>query len=155
MSIGERLRERRLAQKLTLGQVAAYEDISAQYLPELERRMKQPHAWELLVALSRRYGCSTDYLLGFSDDPTPRPQQKEAPAFWALWKQAQKLSPDGREKLAVFIRQIVEAEAGERRHIAENLTANALWREIERALSPAQAEQALDLLLQIVEESET
>lgn len=154
MSIEERLRERRLAQKLTLGQVAVYEAISAQYLSELERSKKQPHAWELLVALSRRYGCSTDYLLGFTDDPTSRPQQTGNPELWTLWQQTQRLSPNGREKLTVLIRQLMEAEIEERRRLAENLTAGTLWREIEKALSPVQAEQVLDLLLQIVEESE-
>ena len=154
MSIGERLRERRLARQLTLGQVAEYEAISSQYLSELERSKKQPHAWELLVALSRRYGCSTDYLLGFTNDPILQPQQRENAELWTLWKQAQRLSPAGQERLAAYIRRMLEAEAGERRRLAENLTADALWREIESALSPEQAEQVLDLLLQIVEDSE-
>jgi len=67
-------------------------------------------------------------------------------------KQAQRLSPDGREKLAACIRGMLEVEAGERRRLAENLTAGTLWREIGGALSPVQAEQVLDLLLQIVED---
>lgn len=40
MSVGERLRERRKAARLTLGQVGAYEGITPQYLSQLEKEKR-------------------------------------------------------------------------------------------------------------------
>ena len=40
MSVGERLKERREAARLTLGQVGAYEGITPQYLSQLEKEKR-------------------------------------------------------------------------------------------------------------------
>lgn len=71
MRTGERLREQRDNAGLTLGQVATYEGVTPQYLSNLEKGRNAPNVWPLLARLARRYGCSTDYLLGLTDDPTP------------------------------------------------------------------------------------
>ena len=80
------------------------------------------------------------YLLPQPAQPADSIRRRENAELWTLWKQAQRLSPAGRERLAACIRRMLEAEAGERRRLAENLTADALWREIESALSPGQSD---------------
>ncbi len=72
MTIGERLRERRQHIGLSLGQVGEYEGVTAQYLSDLERGRNQPNVWSLLTKLAERYRTTADYLLGLSDDPSPR-----------------------------------------------------------------------------------
>lgn len=69
--MGSRLRERREHIKLSLGQVAEYEQIGRQYLSKLELGVNEPPTWPLLAQLARRYNTSADYLLGLTDDPSP------------------------------------------------------------------------------------
>lgn len=71
MTIGERLRERRLEIGLSLGQVGEYEGVTPQYLSNLEHGRNQPNVWLLLTKLAMRYRTTTDYLLGITDDPSP------------------------------------------------------------------------------------
>ena len=77
MTVGERLREQREALDLTLKQVASQEGITLQYLSKLERGINDPSVWHLLARLALRYGCSTDYLLGLTDDPAPAGRTSE------------------------------------------------------------------------------
>lgn len=72
MTTGERLRRQRERVALTLGQVAEYEGVSKTYLSALEREVNSPNVWPLLARLAERYRTSADYLLGLSDDPSPR-----------------------------------------------------------------------------------
>ena len=77
MSVGQRLRKMREDAGLTLGQVSAYEDVSAQYLSGLELGKNSPNVWPLLAKLARRYNTTADYLLGLTDDPSPRGEESE------------------------------------------------------------------------------
>ncbi len=72
MSIGERLNQQRKKLGLTLGQVAEYEGVSKTYLSSLERGVNEPNVWGLVARLARRYDTTTDYLLGVTDNPSPR-----------------------------------------------------------------------------------
>lgn len=77
MNTGERLREQRNKAGLTQGQVETYEGITKQYLSDLERGRNDPNVWSLIARLAKRYHCSTDYLLGLTDDPSPTGQASE------------------------------------------------------------------------------
>lgn len=68
---GERLRLMREQQGLSIRAVARQEQISPSYLSGLERGENAPNVWPLLARLARRYGTTTDYLLGLTDDPRP------------------------------------------------------------------------------------
>ena len=76
--IGRRLREQREWAKLTQGQVATYEGCDVNYISKLERGVNTPNVWPMLARLARRYGCSTDYLLGLTDDPSPRRTENDS-----------------------------------------------------------------------------
>jgi transcriptional regulator with XRE-family HTH domain len=89
MNVGERLKERRESVNLTLGQVGAYEDVTAQYLSQLETGKRTPNVWALLKRLAGRYRTSADYLLGITDDPTPMRDKGE-------------LAPEARQLLSLF-----------------------------------------------------
>ena len=83
MLTAARLRERREQAGLTQGQVAQYEGITPQYLYKLEQGVNNPPAWPLLAKLARRYRCTTDYLLGLTENPqgyAPTPELPEAVA---------------------------------------------------------------------------
>ncbi|MCC9078840.1 helix-turn-helix domain-containing protein [Litorilinea aerophila] len=58
-------------QGLSIRAVARQEQISPSYLSGLERGENAPNVWPLLARLARRYGTTTDYLLGLTDDPRP------------------------------------------------------------------------------------
>lgn len=74
--MSERLKERRNAARLTLGQVEVYEGVTAQYLSQLETEKRKPN-WSLLARLAQRYGTSADYILGLTDDPSPVDKRAE------------------------------------------------------------------------------
>lgn len=66
MSLGERLRERRLKLRLTNGQVAKYIGISKAHVSDMEHDRSKP-SLELLGRLARYYKTTTDYLLELTD----------------------------------------------------------------------------------------
>lgn len=108
--IGDRLRERREEAGLEIGQVAQYENLSKSYISQLETGRKQPNVWLLLVKLARRYGCSTDYLLGLTDDPTP-PRGAELPIYGPeLVNLARQLSDTRRLELLRIAETLYELE---------------------------------------------
>jgi transcriptional regulator with XRE-family HTH domain len=82
MGTAERLRERREAAGLSLGQVAEYEGRHKSQISKLETGYSEPPAWALIASLARRYRTSSDYLLGLTDDPSPA-ALRELPAFGA------------------------------------------------------------------------
>lgn len=73
--IGRRLREQREKAKLTQGQVAVYEGCDVNYISKLERGVNRPNVWPMLAHLAKRYGTTSDYLLGLNDDPSPVAEQ--------------------------------------------------------------------------------
>lgn len=70
MTLGEKLREMRKEQRKTLRQV--YEDTGIDYsnLAKLERGEHGCNSSTLQI-LADYYGCTTDYLLGYTDNPNP------------------------------------------------------------------------------------
>jgi transcriptional regulator with XRE-family HTH domain len=69
MTVGDRLRQQRERANLSQGQVGKYEGVTPQYISDLERGRNNPPAWDLLARLAKRYGCTTDYLLGRTKFP--------------------------------------------------------------------------------------
>lgn len=111
MSVGERLRERRLESRLSLGQVGEYEGITPQYLSDLERGRNNPPAWSLLTKLAHRYECTTDYLLGLTDNPNGYAPAPELPSFGReVLDVMDRLSEGRREELHQHALVLNEAE---------------------------------------------
>ncbi|MBQ8147582.1 MAG: helix-turn-helix transcriptional regulator [Lachnospiraceae bacterium] len=67
--LGERLQEQRVANHLSQKEVAGRLNISASVISNYESGERSPSI-ENLVALSRVYHCSTDYLLGIDKTDT-------------------------------------------------------------------------------------
>ena len=70
VTIGERIRELRTAKGQTGGQVATYLGITSVHVSNIESGKRKP-SLDLLAKLAHYFGCSTDYLLGLTDDPSP------------------------------------------------------------------------------------
>lgn len=115
MSIHARLRERREYAQLTQGQVAEYEGITPQYLYKLEQGINNPPAWPLLARLATRYKCTTDYLLGLTDNPNGYAPVPELPSFGReVLEVMERLSEGRREELHQHALVLDEAELRER-----------------------------------------
>lgn len=70
-TLGKRLRERREMAGMSQAEIAKQTGMIQSNLSLLERGKK--HVWaDTLFSLATTLGCSTDYLIGLSDDPTPR-----------------------------------------------------------------------------------
>lgn len=118
MSVGERLRRQRQRVGLSLGQVAAYENVSRQYLSRLELGDDEPGAWDLIGRLARRYSTSVDYLLALTDDPSV--SAGAVPDFAVdLVEILRKASASRRDEITAIARLLVESE--ERRREAVDL----------------------------------
>ena len=68
---GQRLREIRKQQRETQDGLAAVLDVSTSQISEMEHG-KKTTTLEKFALLCEHYKVSADYLLGLSDDPTPR-----------------------------------------------------------------------------------
>jgi len=110
MSIGDRLRERRKEIELTLGQVAEYEGVSKTYLSSLERGVNEPNVWHLVARLAKRYDTTTDYLLGLTDDPSPRSEGELPPGVRDLVTLALGLNEARQQELLGHARVLSEAQ---------------------------------------------
>ena len=108
--MGSRLRERREHADLTLGQVAEYEQIGRQYLSKLELGVNEPPTWPLLAQLARRYNTSADYLLGLSDDPSPRRDEPLPEPVRELLQLSVELPASRQEELLELAHVLYEAE---------------------------------------------
>jgi transcriptional regulator with XRE-family HTH domain len=78
---GDRLRRRRKAQQLSQQELAALMQIPQSWISELENG-KRPHVEaDTVYRFCRALGCTSDYLVGLTDDPTPptkRPRPRKA-----------------------------------------------------------------------------
>lgn len=72
MSRGERFKLARERAELSQGQVAEYAETSQSYLSDIELNKRWPSTWSLLQRLAELCRVPTDYLLGLTDDPSPR-----------------------------------------------------------------------------------
>lgn len=139
MAVGDRLREQRQRARLSLGQVGEYEGLTAQYLSDLERGRNNPPAWSLLTRLAQRYHCTTDYLLGLTDNPNGYAPAPELPTFGReVLEVMERLSEGRREELHQHALVLDEAERRER-----NERQAAMY--LDRA--EAMGEDVLDALL--------
>lgn len=68
--VGERIRERRNAQKLSQEKLADLIQTSQKQVSRYESGLNEPTA-NVIVALIQALNTSADYLLGVVDDPTP------------------------------------------------------------------------------------
>lgn len=78
--LGERVRRRRMALGLSQTEFAKQAGIPVPRLSNIEHGHQSIYI-ERLAALAKALNVSTDYLLGFSDDPTPpakRPRSRKA-----------------------------------------------------------------------------
>ncbi len=110
MTIGERLRERRNAIGLSLGQVEEYEGLTAQYLSDLERGRNQPNVWPLIARLAKRYRTTTDYLLGLTEDPSPRREEPIPPTMREVLSLGEHWSAARQDELLAHARVLDEAQ---------------------------------------------
>jgi transcriptional regulator with XRE-family HTH domain len=135
MLIPGRLRERREHAKLTQGQVAQYEGITPQYLYKLEQGINSPPTWSLIAKLAQRYHCTTDYLLGLTDEPNGYAPAPELPSFGReVLEVMERLSEGRREELHQHALVLDEAERRERN---ERQMAEAMGEEVLGALLTA------------------
>lgn len=65
-----RVRELREAQKISGPKLAEMLNISPQYLYDLEKGERRLNE-ELIARLTRIFNVTADYLLGYTNDPTP------------------------------------------------------------------------------------
>lgn len=155
---GERLKERRGAAGLTQGQVSVYEDVSTSYLSNLERGHNVPSVWDLLARLAKRYHTSTDYLLGLTDDPSPREPQTMGERHVVYEVESVGTHQRVQELLATFT-QLGDRRQEELIRLGETLLAvqieeeealtaemRALLDALEAQLSPEMLDQLYDLL---------
>jgi transcriptional regulator with XRE-family HTH domain len=78
--LGDRLRRRRKDQDLSQLELAALMQIPQSWISELENA-KRPHVEaDTVYRFCRVLGCTSDYLVGLTDDPTPpkRPRPRTA-----------------------------------------------------------------------------
>jgi len=76
MDFAARLRSLREKKGVTQTELGRLFNLSKQAISSYERRESQPDV-ETLKRLADYFQCSTDYLLGRTDDPTP-PKKREA-----------------------------------------------------------------------------
>ena len=78
--LGDRLRRRRKDQQLSQQELAALMQIPQSWISELENG-KRPHVEaDTVYRFCRALGCTSDYLVGLTDNPNParRPRPRKA-----------------------------------------------------------------------------
>ena len=78
-SLGERMAQARRAQHLTLLEVAQRTGLQVQHINRLEKDHRVHVRSDTLAHLAAALKCSTDYLVGLTDDPTPHATPKPKP----------------------------------------------------------------------------
>jgi HTH-type transcriptional regulator, competence development regulator len=80
-SLGDRLAQRRAGRGLSLRELGVRTGLKAQNISRVETGERTHVRSDTLERLAEALGCSTDYLLGRTDDPTPptkRPRSRKA-----------------------------------------------------------------------------
>lgn len=77
MTIGEKLKKLRLNRHLKQINLANIAKITPQAYSQYELNKRQPSV-DAIINIAIFYGISADYLLGFTDDPTPYYKSKPA-----------------------------------------------------------------------------
>lgn len=112
MDLARRLRERRERRNLKNSQVALYMGVSTAHVSNIESGSREP-SLDLLVRLADYYRCSTDYLLGLTDDPRPANKQALSEAAVDAINLIDSLPPEKRPSAVELLRAIIVfAEVG-------------------------------------------
>ena len=74
--LADRLRAARETRGLSQTSLAGLAGLNLGNVNELEQRRKSSVRADTIVSLAESLGVSTDYLLGLTDDPHPRPRRK-------------------------------------------------------------------------------
>lgn len=116
-----RLRELREKRGKSGTEIAELLGISPQYYYDLEKGVKRLNE-PLIRKLTEIYGVSSDYLLGYTDDPRPLPHEGEKPQMeyksdieeqWpevanVLRRSGKKPTPEERRRIARIIEAAIE-----------------------------------------------
>lgn len=100
-----RLKEARLAIGATQEQVAAHLGVSRVAYTNIENGKRDPDT-DTLIALAQRFGVSADYLLGIEKAA----QHELDGQIEELLSKAQRLSPQGRDKLSSYLGYLLAQE---------------------------------------------
>lgn len=106
--IGDRIRALRQAQDLSQAKLAAVVNITETSINNYETGRRNPSP-KILLQLARVFGVSSEYLLGFTDNPA---RQTSLPTDWeqtVAWVMSQGLSPSD-IKTAVKLLQLYQTE---------------------------------------------
>lgn len=110
MSRGERFKLARERAGLSQGQVAEYAETSQSYLSDIELNKRWPSTWSLLQRLAELCRVPTDYLLGLTDDPSPRRDEPLPEVVRDVIEIMLGLSEGRRAELLAHARVLDEAE---------------------------------------------
>lgn len=109
-TLGQRLKYLRNKRRLQQWQVADRLGLGRSTYNQYENDKREPDV-ELLARIAEFYGVSADFLLGLSDDPSPRRELEEKIAQMSNHRSDDPLSElpeDARKSLEEFIRKMVE-----------------------------------------------
>ena len=70
-ALGKRLRQRRKDQQMSQQGLAALMQIPQSWISELENGKRRHVEADTIYRFCRALGCTTDYLVGLTEDPTP------------------------------------------------------------------------------------
>ena len=103
VNVGKRLLAQRNRKNLSGGQVATYLGITPTHVSNMEKGKRRP-SLELLARLARYFGCSTDYLLGLTEDPSPAGEASEIQVLFG------RLSVDGQRRALALVETLLADE---------------------------------------------
>lgn len=108
--VGARLKALRKRRGLTQGQVAEYAGISQSTLSEIERGEIAPKTIDAIVNLTNYFGTTTDFLLGLTDDSSPRRDASMPEVTRMVLNILDELSEERRAELLAHARVLYESE---------------------------------------------
>ena len=106
----KRLREQRLNCGMTQSAVALHLGVNRTTYTKYETGEREPD-FSVVTALAELYGCTTDYLLGMSDNPTPE-DKIELPEglSYAHFQGIKELDNDDRRELIRMMERMIELD---------------------------------------------
>lgn len=108
--VRKRLIERREAAGLTGKDAAAQAGVTNSYVSNLENGYSTPGAVGLIASLARIYGTSVDYLLGLTEERTPKPGPAGiSPQAEIVFQMMRLLSDSGRDEVLAHVEAVVDA----------------------------------------------
>lgn len=117
MSFGSRLKERREDKNLTQLQLGKLINVSDATINRYERDLREPSI-ETIKLLSKVLDCTTDYLLGLTNQPSPPPPPKEDDKDLDIRIAANNDDGYGQEpspELKRFIKEIIKEELAKKK----------------------------------------